>query len=106
MTAPAPPPPVHVGRYWRCGSCRHVCAGRENHHYRFDPDSDTPGTRTCAICGARCPEGSILTAKALQSRAKLEKARERRRGLSPVLVPGPAPISGAFPGTRGEEAAR
>jgi len=99
------PRPVRLGRYWRCGSCGHICSGPETHHCRFDPGSDTPGTRRCAICGARCPEGSVLGPKALAARARFGGGVRGSRGRDSEPSEPSGPYSGAIRGARGEVAA-
>jgi hypothetical protein len=92
------PRPVRIGRYWRCGSCGHICAGPETHHYPFDRETDAPGTRRCAICSAHCPEGFVLGPKALAARARFAggvgRPRERDNEPSEAVAP-PSDTSGA-----------
>jgi hypothetical protein len=92
------PRPVRIGRYWRCGSCGHICAGPETHHYPFDRETDAPGTRRGAICSAHCPEGFVLGPKALAARARFAggvgRPRERDNEPSEAVAP-PSDTSGA-----------
>jgi len=90
------PHPVRVGRYWRCGSCGHICAGRETHHYKFDSDEDSPGTRRCAICSALCPEASVRSPGSLARGARAKISLGRRASHTQRTSGAVAPPSDTF----------